>query len=914
MMSWMRILQTNLIFNAQTDEIDLGGMIVKNYGVNELRRMFLEFFESKEHLSMKSFSLVPHNDNSLLIINSGMAPLKPYFTGQEIPPRRRVTTCQKCVRTGDIENVGKTARHLTFFEMLGNFSFGDYFKREALNWSWEFLTKVVGLDPERLYPSMYCEDEEAYNIWVNEIGVPAEKITRFYRDPETGECDNFWEHGAGPCGPCSEIYYDRGVKYGCGKPDCKVGCDCDRFIEVWNNVFTQFDGDGKGHYEELAQKNIDTGMGLERLAVVVQDVDTVFDINTMKAIRDKVCEMAGVTYQEDEKKDVSIRLITDHIRSATFMISDGIMPTNEGRGYVLRRIIRRAARHGKMLGIAGTFMADFAKTVIEECRDGYPELEEKKDFIFKVLTQEEEKFSKTIDQGLAILSDMQEQMQAAGEKVLSGDNVFKLYDTYGFPVDLTCEILEEKGFSIDRAGFDTAMDKQRAKARGARKETNYMGADATVYESIDPAVTTAFVGYDTLETTSKVSVLTTESELVEALSDGEIGTVIVDETPFYATMGGQQGDHGRIVTASGEFVVEDTIKLLGGKVGHIGRMERGMIKVGDEVTLRVDKTLRTKICKNHSATHLLQKALREVLGSHVQQKGSYQDGERTRFDFSHFEAMTAGELADVERMVNEKIAENIAVQTQVMTMDEAKKTGAMALFDEKYGETVRVVSMGDFSKEFCGGTHVKNTADITTFKIVSESGIAAGVRRIEALTGDNVFAYYQQIEEELARAAKAAKTTPANLTEKIGHMMAEIKALQSENESLKSKAAKEALGDVMNQVAEVKGVKLLAASVDGVDMNGLRDLGDQLKAKLGEGVVVLASSMDGKVNLVAMATDEAMAKGAHAGNLIKGIAGLVGGGGGGRPNMAQAGGKNPEGIQQAIEQSKAVLEGQLRQN
>ena len=911
-MSWMRILQTNLIFNAQTDEIDLGGMIVKNYGVNELRRMFLEFFESKEHLSMKSFSLVPHNDNSLLIINSGMAPLKPYFTGQEIPPRRRVTTCQKCVRTGDIENVGKTARHLTFFEMLGNFSFGDYFKREALNWSWEFLTKVVGLDPERLYPSIYCEDEEAYNIWVNEIGVPAEKITRFYRDPETGECDNFWEHGAGPCGPCSEIYYDRGVKYGCGKPDCKVGCDCDRFIEVWNNVFTQFDGDGKGHYEELAQKNIDTGMGLERLAVVVQDVDTVFDINTMKAIRDKVCEMAGVTYQEDEKKDVSIRLITDHIRSATFMISDGIMPTNEGRGYVLRRIIRRAARHGKMLGIAGTFMADFAKTVIEECRDGYPELEEKKDFIFKVLTQEEEKFSKTIDQGLAILSDMQEQMQAAGEKVLSGDNVFKLYDTYGFPVDLTCEILEEKGFSIDRAGFDTAMDKQRAKARGARKETNYMGADATVYESIDPAVTTAFVGYDTLETTSKVSVLTTESELVEALSDGEIGTVIVDETPFYATMGGQQGDHGRIVTASGEFVVEDTIKLLGGKVGHIGRMERGMIKVGDEVTLRVDKTLRTKICKNHSATHLLQKALREVLGSHVQQKGSYQDGERTRFDFSHFEAMTAGELADVERMVNEKIAENIAVQTQVMTMDEAKKTGAMALFDEKYGETVRVVSMGDFSKEFCGGTHVKRTADITTFKIVSESGIAAGVRRIEALTGDNVFAYYRQLEDELAQAAKAAKTTPANLIEKIEHMMAELKALQSENEALKSKAAKEALGDVMNQVTEVKGIKLLAASVEGVDMNGLRDLGDQLKAKLGEGVVVLASSMEGKVNLVAMATDEAMARGAHAGNLIKGIAGLVGGGGGGRPNMAQAGGRNPEGINQAIEQTKAVLEGQLR--
>mgnify|MGYP002510856170 FL=1 len=885
---------------------------MKNYGVNELRRMFLEFFESKEHLSMKSFSLVPHNDNSLLIINSGMAPLKPYFTGQEIPPRRRVTTCQKCVRTGDIENVGKTARHLTFFEMLGNFSFGDYFKREALTWSWEFLTKVVGLDPERLYPSIYCEDEEAYDIWVNEIGVPAEKITRFYRDPETGECDNFWEHGAGPCGPCSEIYYDRGIKYGCGRPDCKVGCDCDRFMEVWNNVFTQFDGDGKGNYEELAQKNIDTGMGLERLAVVVQDVDTVFDINTMKAIRDKICGTAGVAYGTDEQKDISIRLITDHIRSATFMISDGIMPTNEGRGYVLRRIIRRAARHGRMLGIQGTFMADFAKTVIDECKDGYPELDEKKDFIFKVLTQEEEKFNRTIDQGLAILSDMEDKMQAAGEKVLSGENVFKLYDTYGFPVDLTCEILEEKGFSIDQDGFNAAMEEQRTKARKARKETNYMGADATVYESIDPAITTVFVGYDKLETTSKVSVLTTESELVEAISDGEIGTIIVDETPFYATMGGQQGDKGVIITASGEFAVEDTVKLLGGKVGHIGRMTRGMIKVGDEVALRVDKALRAKICKNHSATHLLQKALREVLGTHVQQKGSYQDAERTRFDFSHFEAMTADELAAVEKMVNEKIAEGIAVDTQVMTMDEAKNTGAMALFDEKYGETVRVVSMGAFSKEFCGGTHVNNTGDITTFKIVSESGIAAGVRRIEALTGDNVFAYYHAVESELDAAAKAAKTTPANLIEKIEHMMAEIRLLQSENESLKSKAAQEALGDVMNQVTEVKGVKLLAARADGVDMNGLRDLGDQLKAKLGEGVVVLASGIEGKVNLVAMATDDAMAKGAHAGNLIKGIAGLVGGGGGGRPNMAQAGGKNPEGIDKAIAETKAVLEGQIR--
>ena len=868
----------------------------KFYGENELRRMYLEFFESKGHLAMKSFSLVPHNDNSLLLINAGMAPLKPYFTGQEIPPRRRVTTCQKCIRTGDIENVGKTARHLTFFEMLGNFSFGDYFKHEAIHWSWEFLTQVLGLEEDRLYPSIYGEDDEAFEIWNKEVGVPAEKITRFYRDPETGECDNFWEHGAGPCGPCSEIYYDRGEKYGCGKPDCKVGCDCDRFMEVWNNVFTQFEGDGKGGYTELAQKNIDTGMGLERLAVVMQDVDSVFDIDTMKAIRDKVCEMSGKKYQVDALDDVSIRLITDHIRSATFMISDGIMPSNEGRGYVLRRIIRRAARHGRMLGIDGIFMAKLAATVINESKDGYPELEEKKDFIFKVLSQEEEKFGKTIDQGLSILSDMEKQMEADGVKVLSGENAFKLYDTYGFPMDLTQEILEEKGFSVDEEGFKKAMEVQRTTARKARKVTNYMGADETVYESVDPSVTTEFVGYDSLNCKSKITVLTTETEIVEALSDGEVGTVIVEQTPFYATMGGQQGDKGIIRTAAGEFQVEDTIKLLGGKVGHVGKMISGMMKTGDEADLSVDAALRAKICKNHSATHLLQKALREVLGTHVEQAGSYQDGERTRFDFSHFAAMTPEELEKVEKIVNDKIAEAIPVRTDVMTVDEAKKTGAMALFGEKYGETVRVVSMGDFSKEFCGGTHVKNTSEIAAFKIISENGVAAGVRRIEALTGDNVFAYYRNLEKELLEAAKAAKATPATLTEKIEHMQAEIKALTSENESLKSKAAKEALGDVMDQIVEVKGVKLLASAVDGVDMNGLRDLGDQLKEQLGEGVIVLASSCEGKVNLIVMATDAAMKQGAHAGNLIKSIAGKVGGGGGGRPNMAQAGGKNPAGI------------------
>ena len=878
---------------------------MKQYGVNELRKMFLEFFESKDHLAMKSFSLVPHNDNSLLLINSGMAPLKPYFTGAEIPPRKRVTTCQKCIRTGDIENVGKTARHGTFFEMLGNFSFGDYFKREAIQWSWEFLTEVVGLDPDRLYPSVYVDDQEAFDIWNKEMGIAPERIFKF------GKADNFWEHGSGPCGPCSEIYYDRGEKYGCGKPDCTVGCDCDRYMEVWNNVFTQFDNDGKGNYTELEQKNIDTGMGLERLASVVQDVDSIFDVDTIRALRDKVCDFANVVYKTDENKDVSIRLITDHIRSATFMISDGIMPTNEGRGYVLRRLIRRAARHGRLLGIDGKFLAKLSETVIEGSKDGYPELDEKREFIFKVLTQEEDKFNKTIDQGLSILASMQEELKAEGKTALSGADAFKLYDTYGFPLDLTKEILEEAGFSIDEAGFKAAMEEQRVKARTARKVTNYMGADATVYDEIDAAVTSVFVGYDKLVHDSKISVLTTETELVEAVTEGENATIFVDETPFYATMGGQQGDTGVIKLADAEFVVTDTIKLLGGKVGHVGKVTKGMFKVGDVVTLEVAAKERANTCGNHSATHLLQKALKTVLGSHVEQKGSLVTPDRLRFDFAHFSAMTAEEIAKVEEIVNSEIAANHPVVTQIMNIEEAKATGAMALFGEKYEEDVRVVSMGDFSKELCGGTHVANTGSIVTFKIVSEGGVAAGVRRIEALTGDAVFAYYKDIEKTLAEAAKVAKATPANLTDKIEHMLAEIKALQSEIESMKSKAAKEALGDVMDQVKEVKGVKLLATAVEGVDMNGLRDLGDQLKDKLGEGVIVIASNADDKVNLIAMATDGAMAKGAHAGNLIKGIAGLVGGGGGGRPNMAQAGGKNPAGIPDAIAKAEEVLAGQI---
>ena len=881
-------------------------MIVEKYGVNELRKMFLDFFKSKDHLVMNSFSLVPHNDNSLLLINAGMAPLKPYFTGAEIPPKRRVATCQKCIRTGDIENVGKTARHGTFFEMLGNFSFGDYFKREAIHWSWEFLTEVVGLDPERLYPSVYLEDDEAFDIWNKEIGIAKDRIFRF------GKEDNFWEHGAGPCGPCSEIYYDRGEKYGCGKPGCTVGCDCDRYMEVWNNVFTQFENDGEGHYELLKQKNIDTGMGLERLAVVVQEVDSIFDVDTMQALRDKVCEFAHTTYKEDETKDISIRLIVDHIRSATFMISDGIMPTNEGRGYVLRRLIRRAARHGRMLGIEGTFLSKLSRTVIEGSKDGYPELEEKKDFIFKVLAQEEEKFSKTIDQGLSILSGLETEMAAAGEKILSGTNAFMLYDTYGFPLDLTKEILEEKGYEIDEDGFKACMEEQRVKARNARAVTNYMGADATVYDQIPAAITSEFVGYDTLTCESKITVLTTETELTEALTEGVHGTVIVEKTPFYATMGGQNGDKGEITCAGGRFVVEDTIHLLGGKIGHVGYMAEGMIKNGDTVTLTVDEAYRKNICKNHSATHLLQKALKTVLGAHVEQKGSLVTPDRLRFDFAHFQAMTPEEIEKVEAIVNEEIAKALPVETKVMSLEEAKKTGAMALFGEKYGDSVRVVCMGDFSRELCGGTHVANTSEIATFKIVTEAGVAAGVRRIEALTGDGVFAYYKEAEKELAEAAKLLKTTPAGILEKIAGLQNEIKALQSENESLKSKLAKDALGDVMDQVCEVNGVKFLPAKVEGVDMNGLRDLGDQLREKIGEGVVLIASVTDGKVSLMAAVTDGAMKQGAHAGNLIKGIAALVGGGGGGRPNMAQAGGKNPAGVDAALEKAKEVLAGQIK--
>jgi alanyl-tRNA synthetase len=886
---------------------------LKKYGVNELRKMFLEFFESKGHLKMNSFSLIPHNDNSLLLINSGMAPLKPYFTGQEIPPRRRVTTCQKCIRTGDIENVGKTARHGTFFEMLGNFSFGDYFKHEAIAWSWEFLTQVVGLDENRLYPSIYEDDDEAFDIWNKEIGIAPERIFRF------GKADNFWEHGAGPCGPCSEIYYDRGEKYGCGKPGCTVGCDCDRYMEVWNNVFTQFDNDGHNNYTELEQKNIDTGMGLERLAVVVQDVDSIFDVDTIKALRDKVCEMAGVKYKENEKTDVSIRLITDHIRSVTFMASDGILPSNEGRGYVIRRLLRRAARHGRLLGIEGRFLAELSNTVIEVSKDAYPELEDKKAHIFTCINTEEENFNKTIDQGLSILSGFVDELKAAGETVLSGDNAFKLYDTYGFPLDLTVEILEEAGMTVDTEGFNKAMDIQRETARKSRKVSNYMGADATIYEQLDTELTTTFTGYDKTTDTSEIAALTADlvedgnnvSEIVDVLSEGMNGSIITKNTPFYATMGGQIGDTGVIETAGGRFIVKDTIKVVGNKVAHLGYVEAGEIKVSDTATLIVNADRRSLICKNHSATHLLQKALKLVLGDHVEQAGSYVSEDRLRFDFTHFQAISPEDIAKVEAIVNEQIEKDLAVTTRVMSIEDAKKTGAMALFGDKYGETVRVVSMDDFSIEFCGGTHVPNTGVIGTFKIVSEMGVAAGVRRIEALTSAGALEYYKEVENELKSAAKAAKTEPSKLADRIEAMQAEIKALTSENNKLKDKLAKNSVGDALSNAIDYNGVKLLPVNVKDTDMNALRNLGDEFKSKLGTSVIILASEKDGKVNLIAMATDDAVKMGAHAGNIIKSAAGLVGGGGGGRPNMAQAGGKNPAGIQAALDKAIEEAKSQL---
>lgn len=880
---------------------------MREMGLNEIREKFLAFFESKDHLRLESASLVPHNDNSLLLINSGMAPLKPYFTGQEIPPRRRVTTCQKCIRTGDIENVGKTARHGTFFEMLGDFSFGDYFKKEIIPWSWEFVTKVMEIPEDKLYVTVYKDDDEAAKIWHDVVGVPKDRI--FYMGKE----DNFWEHGTGPCGPCSEIYYDRGEEYGCGKEGCTVGCDCDRYMEFWNLVFTQFNAEEDGTYSELEQKNIDTGMGLERMATIMQNVDSIFDVDTVKAIRDKVCEIAGVEYGKDHKTDVSVRVITDHIRSVTFMTADGVLPSNEGRGYVLRRLLRRAARHGRLLGINRMFMTDICEVVIANSGEAYPQLVEKKDYIYKILNVEESAFYKTIDKGMEILKDDIEEMKSKGEKVMSGEKSFRLYDTYGFPIDLTKEILEEEGFEIDEEAFNQEMKIQKERAREARGKSTYMGADETVYHKLDVDMVTEFAGYDVKEVSdAKVIAIIAHNEVSDSAVAGDEVSVFIDRTPFYAESGGQVGDHGVITTETGTVKVTDCIKVVGGKIAHIGKVEDGSISVGDTAKATIDYAKRLATSRNHSATHLLQKALRTVLGTHVEQAGSYVDAERLRFDFTHFSAMTPDEIKEVERLVNEKIFENLDITITQENIEDARKMGAMALFGEKYGNVVRVVNMGGYSVELCGGAHLKNTAQVGTFKIISENGVAAGVRRIEALTGTEALKHFQAQEEQLKTVCGIVKATPDNMVKRIETLVAEQKELSKELEKLKAKMAGGAVSEILNGKKEINGVNAVLAEVKEADGNALRTMGDQLKEKLGSGVIVLGSGKDGKVSLVVMATDDVVKKGVHAGNIIKAAAAVCGGGGGGRPNMAQAGGKDASKIGEALVKAEEVIKEQIK--
>ena len=879
---------------------------MKYLGVNEIREEFLKFFESKDHLRLPSFPLVPRNDNSLLLINSGMAPMKAYFTGQEIPPSKRVTTCQKCIRTGDIDNVGKTARHGTFFEMLGDFSFGDYFKNEIVPWSWEFVTKVLEIPEDRLYVTIYEEDDETGKIWHDVVGLPWDRIVKL------GKEDNFWEHGTGPCGPCTEIYYDRGPEYGCDSPTCGVGCDCDRYMEFWNLVLTQFNAEEDGTYTELAMKNVDTGMGLERMATIMQGVDSIFDVDTVKSIRDAVCAKAGVEYGKDHKTDVSVRVITDHIRSVTMMTADGVLPSNEGRGYVLRRLLRRAARHGKLLGIEGEFLAELSKSVIACSGEAYPELVEKQDYIFKILSIEENSFYKTIDKGMEILKADMEEMKAAGEKVMSGEKSFRLYDTYGFPVDLTKEILAEEGMEIDEDAFTAEMKAQKERARSARAKSNYMGAAETVYNELPVELETAFAGYDVYDVANaKIVALVANEAVAETAQAGDTVAVFLDRTPFYAESGGQVGDQGVIKTETGVVKVTNCVKVVGGKIAHMGEVTEGLVQVGEMACASIDVELRMASSRNHSATHLLHKALRTVLGTHVEQAGSYVSTERLRFDFTHFAAMTADEIKEVERLVNDAIFASYDVHTDEMSIDEARNRGAMALFGEKYGEVVRVVDMGGYSIELCGGAHLKNTAQVGSFKILSENGVAAGVRRIEAVTGKEALKHYQAQEDEIKEICRLVKSTPDKLLARLEQLLAEQKETAKELEKLKAKMAGGAADEMLNSKVEIGGVAVLAAEVKDMDGNALRTMGDQLKQKLGSGVVVLASGKDGKVNLMAMATDDVVKKGVHAGNIIKAAAAVCGGGGGGRPNMAQAGGKDASKIADALEKAKAVVAEQL---
>mgnify|MGYP000608848795 FL=1 len=859
---------------------------MEKYGVNQLREMFLSFFETKGHLRLPSFSLVPQNDASLLLINSGMAPMKPYFKGEQEPPRHRVCTCQKCIRTGDIENIGKTARHGTYFEMLGNFSFGDYFKHEAIAWSWEFLTSPewVGIDPDRLYPSIYVDDDEAFEIWNKEIGIPAERIFRF------GKEDNFWEHGAGPCGPCSEIYYDRGPEYGCGKPDCTVGCDCDRYMEVWNNVFSQFDNDGEGHYTELKQKNIDTGMGLERLAVVCQGVDSLFDVDTVMNITHKVSELTGAYYGKSHKMDVSLRVITDHIRSATFMICDGVLPSNEGRGYVLRRLLRRAARHGKLLGVNEPFLYKVIDTVIHENECQYPELREKQSYITKVVKTEEENFAKTIDAGMKIFGDLLAEHKANGETVFSGADAFKLYDTYGFPVDLTIEMCADEGMIVDEAEFKKLMEEQRVRARKAREALGDLGWAGQEFGKEVPE--TEFVGYDRTESEGTVVALVAEGEICGEVNDGMDAIVVLDRTPMYAEMGGQVADQG-VMTADGVvFKVNNVLKNKGGKYMHYGKLLKGSIVLGDKLTVSIDTERRKAISRAHSATHLLQSALRLVLGDHVHQAGSLVEPDYLRFDFTHFSALTAEEIGQVNTVMADMILEGADIETQVMPFDEAKKLSAMALFGEKYGDTVRVVKMGDFSMEFCGGTHLDNTAKVGMFVITSEGSVASGVRRIEAITGREVIAKYIAMSGMINKVADRLKARPLEIMNKVESNLSEIHELRQNIDKLKDQLMSGQAERMLYGAKDIKGLKVITITNGPVNAADIRKMGDQLRDRYPNIVAVLAATAENKATMLAVCGKNAVARGVKAGDLIKSITKICEGTGGGKPDSAMGGCKN----------------------
>ena len=855
------------------------------YGLNELREMFLSYFESKGHLRLPSFSLIPPaNDKSLLLINSGMAPMKTWFTREEEPPRDRVTTCQKCIRTGDIENIGKTDRHGTYFEMLGNFSFGDYFKKEAIPFCWEFLTKVVGLEEDRLYPSIYLDDDEAFEIWNKDIGIPAERIFRF------GKADNFWEHGAGPCGPCSEVYYDRGEEHGCGKPGCTVGCDCDRYIEVWNNVFSQFVNDGEDHYTEMKNKNIDTGMGLERLACVVQNVNSLFDVDTVMNITHRVSEITGAHYGESQKTDVSLRVITDHIRSSVMMICDGILPSNEGRGYVLRRLLRRAARHGKLLGVNKPFLFEVVDTVIHENEVAYPDLREKQTYITKVVRTEEENFAKTIDGGMRIFSDLLAAHKAKGETEFSGADAFKLYDTYGFPIDLTAEMVEDAGMTLDRAGFDREMEEQRVRARKAREALGDLGWAGIEFGSEMPA--TEFVGYDRHEAEGKILAIVAEDELRDEVVSGADAILVLDQTPFYAEMGGQVADHGVITAGDAQFEVTNVQKNKGGKFMHYGKVVSGQFQVGGTVNASIDVERRKAIMRAHSATHLLDAALKKVLGDHVHQAGSLVEPDRLRFDFTHFEAITPEQLSEIDRLVNDAILEGYPVVTEVLPIEEAKKKGAVAMFGEKYGEVVRVVEMGGFSMEFCGGTHLDNTAKAGSFRIRSEASVASGVRRIEATVGRQTLDIVNRNQQVLFRVAQMLKTNPGELESRIEQQMNEMKELRRTLDKFKAEASLGEARQFLMSAKELGGLKVLTAVRNGMDAGALRQMGDFLRDKEPGVVAVLASANGEKITFLAVCGPEAVKKGVKAGDLVKNVCAICGGKGGGKPDSAMGGGSD----------------------